>query len=82
MRYCLYRDVHTGKYDCNYADVVNNTVVCTSKECKYGSSVYETFENSLDDEDIVDYPRIEENPWIDLKLDEFLGKQVSYGSMG
>lgn len=79
MRYCFYRDVHTGKYDCNYADVVNNTVVCTSKECKYGSelygkSVYEIFENSLDDEDIVDYPRIEENPWVDLKLDELLGK--------
>ena len=36
MKYCAYHDVMTGKYDCNYATVVNNSIVCTSKECTHG----------------------------------------------
>lgn len=37
--YCSNRDVATGKYDCPYADVVNNSIVCTSKECNYSVSI-------------------------------------------
>lgn len=32
MKYCTYRDVHTGNYDCPYASVVNNSIVCNSTE--------------------------------------------------
>lgn len=32
MKYCTYRDVHTGNYDCPYASVVNNSIVCNSSE--------------------------------------------------
>ena len=32
-RYCCNHDVLCGTYDCNMADVVNNSVMCESKEC-------------------------------------------------
>lgn len=32
MKYCFYRDVATGAYNCPYASVVNNTICCTSIE--------------------------------------------------
>lgn len=32
MKYCFYRDVATGAYNCPYASVVNNTICCTSTE--------------------------------------------------
>lgn len=43
MNYCTYRDVFTGKYDCPYATVVNNSAVCTSKECKNSSDYYRRY---------------------------------------
>ena len=50
--YCSNRDVATGKYDCPYADVVNNTICCTGHECNH-KGIYEkpVVENYLDDED-------------------------------
>lgn len=33
--YCCNHDVLCGTYDCNMADVVNNSVICESKECVY-----------------------------------------------
>lgn len=58
--YCRNHEVACGKYECLYADVVNNSVVCTSKECiyqsTYNSLVVDNYDNSLNDNDIVDYP--------------------------
>lgn len=39
-RYCCNHDVLCGKYDCNMADVVNNSVMCKSKECMYNGGDY------------------------------------------
>lgn len=39
-RYCCNHDVLCGKYDCNMADVVNNSVMCESKECMYNGGDY------------------------------------------
>lgn len=35
MKYCFYRNVATGAYNCPYASVVNNTICCTSSEKCY-----------------------------------------------
>lgn len=35
MVHCHNHDVATGKYECPYADVVNNTICCTGHECNY-----------------------------------------------
>lgn len=35
MKHCYNHDVATGKYECPYADVVNNTICCTGHECNY-----------------------------------------------
>lgn len=35
MTYCYNHDVATGKYDCPYADVVNNSICCNCNECNY-----------------------------------------------
>lgn len=51
MNYCTYHDVMTGKYDCNYATVVNNTVVCTSKECEHGGDYLKEHLIGLSDEE-------------------------------
>ena len=40
MNYCFNHDVATGKYDCSYADVVNNTICCTAHECNH-RGIYE-----------------------------------------
>lgn len=40
MNYCTYRDVFTSNYDCPYATVVNNSVMCKSKECMYNGGDY------------------------------------------
>lgn len=39
-RYCCNHDVLCGKYACNMADVVNNSVMCESKECMYNGGDY------------------------------------------
>lgn len=39
-RYCCNHDVLCGSYDCNMADVVNNSVMCESKECIYNGGNY------------------------------------------
>lgn len=39
-RYCCNHDVLCGTYDCNMADVVNNSVMCESKECMYNGGDY------------------------------------------
>lgn len=51
-RYCCNHDVLCGKYDCNMADVVNNTICCTGHECNH-KGIYEkpVVDNYLDDED-------------------------------
>ena len=64
--YCCNHDVATGKYECPYADVVNNTICCTGHECNYkgiynkpvvnNEETVSNYELSLDDYDIVDYP--------------------------
>ena len=52
MAYCRNHDVATGKYDCPYADVVNNTICCTGHECNYrGINENQVVDNSLYDED-------------------------------
>lgn len=35
--FCKYHDVATGKYECPYADVVDNTIICNAKNCIYQS---------------------------------------------
>lgn len=51
MKYCFYRDVATGAYNCPYASVVNNTICCTGQECNYmGIHENQVVDNSLDDE--------------------------------
>lgn len=40
MKYCCNHDVLCGTYDCNMADVVNNSVMCESKECMYNGGDY------------------------------------------
>ncbi len=40
MKYCCNHDVLCGSYDCNMADVVNNSVMCKSKECMYNGGDY------------------------------------------
>ena len=50
MNYCTYRDVFTGNYDCPYATVVNNSVVCTSKECNHSDSMKNQFLGETDRE--------------------------------
>ena len=58
LSYCRYHDVATGKYDCPYAEVVNNSIVCNST-CMYNSKYSDReikYENSIGDEEIVDYP--------------------------
>ena len=34
--YCHYHDVATGKYECPYADLIDNSIVCTT-ECVYNA---------------------------------------------
>lgn len=60
MNYCYNRDVATGNYDCPYADVVNNSIMCTTKSCWYQYNKYAdplnksmVVNNSLEDEDDV-----------------------------
>ena len=49
--YCRNHDVATGKYDCHYADVVNNSICCNCDECNYrGINENQVVDNSLDDE--------------------------------
>ena len=50
---CKNHDVASGVYECPMADLYENTIVCTSP-CKYNYK--QEFEESLNDEDIVDYP--------------------------
>jgi len=52
MAYCRNHDVATGKYDCPYADVVNNSICCNCDECNY-KGIFEksVVDNSLNDED-------------------------------
>lgn len=67
LPFCRNHEVACGSYDCNYADIKDNTIVCTATDCIYQSSynnlcinnnrtVVDNYENSLNDEDIVDYP--------------------------
>lgn len=35
--YCHNHDVAVGTYECPCANLVNNSIVCTSKECRYNS---------------------------------------------
>lgn len=35
--YCRNHDVAVGTYECPCANLVNNSIVCTSKECRYNS---------------------------------------------
>lgn len=35
--FCKNYQVACGSYNCNYADVVNNTLICTAKSCNYQS---------------------------------------------
>ena len=51
MNYCYNHDVATGKYDCPYADVVNNSICCNCNECNY-KGIYEkpVVDNSDEDE--------------------------------
>lgn len=35
--FCKNHDVACGNYDCNYADVVNSTIICNAKNCIYQS---------------------------------------------
>ena len=37
LPFCKNHEVACGNYDCNYADVVNNTIICTAKTCNYQS---------------------------------------------
>lgn len=51
MTYCYNHDVATGKYDCPYADVVNDSICCNCKECNYNSiTKNQVVDNSLEDE--------------------------------
>lgn len=62
--FCKNHDVACGNYDCNYADVVNNTIICNAKTCNHQSiyipiklnSHVNEYEVSLNEEDLVDYP--------------------------
>ena len=66
--YCSNHDVAVGTYECPCANLVNNSIVCTSKECRYNSMhirftsssenaiVVNNYELSLNEEEIVDYP--------------------------
>ena len=66
--YCRNHDVAVGSYECPCANLVNNSIVCTSKECRYNSLhirftsssanaiVVNNYELSLNEEDLVDYP--------------------------
>ena len=50
--YCSNRDVATGKYECPYADVVNNTICCTGHECNYRDNYKNlVVNNTIEDED-------------------------------
>lgn len=53
MKYCAYHDVMTGKYDCNYATVVNNSIVCTSKECTHGCDYKRDHFIGISEEEVV-----------------------------
>ena len=56
LAYCRYHDVATGVYECPYAEVVNNSIVC-NHTCMYNSKHCNIeYEHTLDDEDITDYP--------------------------
>lgn len=35
--FCKNHDVACGNYDCNYADIVNNTIICNAKNCNHQS---------------------------------------------
>lgn len=41
--FCQNHEVACGNYDCNYADVVNNTIICNSNSCNY-QSIYKPIE--------------------------------------
>lgn len=49
--YCCNHDVATGKYECPYADIIENTICCTVHECNH-KGIYEkpVVDNSLEDE--------------------------------
>lgn len=62
--FCKNYQVACGSYNCNYADVVNNTIICTAKTCNY-QSIYNPIklkafvkdnEVNLNDEDPDAYP--------------------------
>ena len=66
--YCCNHDVAVGSYECPCANLVNNSIVCTSKECRYNSLhirftsssanaiVVNNYVLSLNEEDLIDYP--------------------------
>lgn len=58
MKYCYNHDVLCGTYDCNYATVVNNSIMCTAESCWYQYNKYSdplnksmVVDNSYEDED-------------------------------
>ena len=51
MRYCFYHDVATGKYDCPYADVVNNSICCNCNECNYKGNNQKPVVDNLTEEE-------------------------------
>lgn len=66
--YCRNHAVACGSYECPYADTVDNSITCTSRDCCYNSGhikvltssdnsiVVNNYELSLNEEDLVDYP--------------------------
>lgn len=54
MAYCRNHDVASGKYDCPYADVVNNSICCNCDECNYKDNyINSVVNNSTSFEPIV-----------------------------
>lgn len=65
--FCKNHDVACGNYNCNYADVVNNTIVCNAKICNH-QSTYTPIKLTNDNE--KDYREAK------LKIGSVYGKSV------
>lgn len=52
MVHCYNHDVATGNYNCPYADLINNTICCTSHECIYNGITKKSVVNNLTKEEM------------------------------
>ena len=66
MPHCYNHDVATCSYECPYADVVDNTIMCTTDSCWYQYNKYANPLNKsrvVDNQEKIDFDNLEDYPF-------------------